>query len=283
MSVRMQKNSLYFKDKTTGQLEPMAVFTSGMDKALEDIKNLNESVEKKYTKPETGIPESDLSEEVRTKLNEETVQTDTTLSLEGYAADAKATGEAIKDLEDKVVEKEDGKGLSSNDFTDELKEKLEDTLEVDFSQNEDGDIEIVGHVINDISPKKEEWTLKGIMTTDNKNTGVNVELSDCTELIIIGSAECTDTVKVVTNLGNQFLTNFFQKIRKKAMAHFKDAFFGFECISTSYSSNAESKCLIQTTDVGYSSVTNNYISDITNIRFSDSSLVESCNIEIWAR
>lgn len=73
-----------------------------------------------------GLSTNDYTTAEKTKLagietgaNATTI--DSTLSVTGNAADAKATGDALNDKVDKVS----GKGLSSNDFTTALKDKLD--------------------------------------------------------------------------------------------------------------------------------------------------------------
>lgn len=51
---------------------------------------------------------------------------DTTLSNSGQAADSKAVGDKIKEEIGKCVKSEPGKVLSSNDFTDEYKKRIDD-------------------------------------------------------------------------------------------------------------------------------------------------------------
>lgn len=49
----------------------------------------------KYDKPEDGIPLTDLSQDVQDVINDPKIEVDTTLTVEGAAADAKITGEIL--------------------------------------------------------------------------------------------------------------------------------------------------------------------------------------------
>lgn len=50
----------------------------------------------KYDKPETGIPLTDLSQDVQDVINDPKIEVDETLTIEGAAADAKVTGDILE-------------------------------------------------------------------------------------------------------------------------------------------------------------------------------------------
>lgn len=90
-----------------------------------------------------GLSTNDYTIEDKNKLigieaeaNKTTI--DSLLVVRGAAADAKAVGDAIADLHSRKADAEEGKGLSTNDYTDEEKEKLEilNTLVGDTSVSE---------------------------------------------------------------------------------------------------------------------------------------------------
>lgn len=79
-----------------------------------------------YSKPSGGIPKTDMASAVQTSLGKadtalQSSDIDSTLSVTGKAADAKAVGDALVDKVDKV----NGKGLSTNDFTNTYKSQLD--------------------------------------------------------------------------------------------------------------------------------------------------------------
>ena len=81
-----------------------------------DITGLLDELDSKYEKPSTGIAKADLASAVQASL----AKADTAIqSLSGYATES-YVGTMVADKVDKV----DGKGLSSNDYTDAEKNKL---------------------------------------------------------------------------------------------------------------------------------------------------------------
>lgn len=73
----------------------------------------------KYSKPSGGIPKSDLSSSIQTSLDKADTALQEHQSLENYATTSSVT-EALRNK----VDKAEGKGLSSNDYTIEEKNKL---------------------------------------------------------------------------------------------------------------------------------------------------------------
>ena len=83
---------------------------------INDITGLSDALDSKYVKPSTGVAKSDLAADVQASLG----KADTAVqSLSGYATET-YVGTIVADKVDKV----NGKGLSSNDYTDTEKNKL---------------------------------------------------------------------------------------------------------------------------------------------------------------
>lgn len=135
-------------------------------------------------------------------------------------------------------------------------------------------------------PKEKEWVLKGTLTTEYKDSGVNVDLSGCTEMIIKGTGVATGNTNIYSydNVnGNRFLVyNAFTTSRKSVLCKFANAFFGLENIYTKYGS-AETLITIADNGAGYSWCDGRNLQNINRIMFSIPSNIISCNIEIYAR
>lgn len=137
------------------------VQVDGVDLIPDATKKVN--IKGKYAKPADGIPKSDLSSGVQESLEK-----------------ADSAIQQHQDISSKV-DKENGKGLSTNDFTDELKKKLEDI-------ESNADVNIIEGVQVD-----------GVDLVPNGNKKVNIDLSD----------------KVVKVAGKGLSTNDFDNIAKQ--------------------------------------------------------------------
>lgn len=115
------------------------VQVDGVDLIPDATKKVN--IKGKYEKPAGGIPKSDLSRDVQESLE-----------------NADSAIQQHQDISGKV-DKENGKGLSTNDFTNELKQKLEDI-------GADADVNIIEGVQVD-----------GVDLVPNGNKKVNIDLS----------------------------------------------------------------------------------------------------------
>lgn len=105
---------------------------------------------------------------------------DPTLSNSGEAADAKVVGDRIAELLEALsnkVDSEEGKGLSSNDFTDELLEKL-NALSFIYNDGSVKTISVAGNAIELINgvadiPLASETTA-GVVKSSNGENGIKV-------------------------------------------------------------------------------------------------------------
>ena len=115
---------------------------------------------------------------VRTDSGNGTIELDTTLTQFGMAADAKAVGDAIANKVDKV----DGKGLSTNDFTTTEKNKLDGVEEGanKYIHPEQHSIAEVDGLQSALDTKVDKEDGKGLSTNDFTD-----EYKDCVESLIV--------------------------------------------------------------------------------------------------
>lgn len=112
MSVRIRKNSLYVKNETTNELQPIDVYSSGSDKTMAEIQTFANNVKSEtITEVQNVINSAESAVNNATANRDTLVQsitstlengTDTSLSTSGVAADAKVVGDRIGALESKV-------------------------------------------------------------------------------------------------------------------------------------------------------------------------------------
>lgn len=125
-----------------------------------------------------------------------------------------------------------------------------------------------------------EWQLKGTLTTDNKDVGVNVDLSGCTELFIMGDVTGTGNSSLRTRdaaLAYNVVTNGTRSI----FLSFADFQFGFYPIIQKVQSGT---VVYGATNVSsYVRKDGTHIKDLKIIKFDNPQFVTSCNIEIYAR
>lgn len=131
-------------------------------------------------------------------------------------------------------------------------------------------------------PKKGEWVLKGTLTTENKDTGVNVDLTGCTELTIYGSCDCTGNSAInCRDEGGSFsLTgSVFTSSSKYIIVSSETTVYGIGGIKSAYGTSSTRT----TTGVQAYNILNRSIGAITSINLSAPANITSCNIEIYAR
>lgn len=129
--------------------------------------------------------------------------------------------------------------------------------------------------------KEKEWVLKGTLTTDNKNVGVNVDLRGCTELAFKGWTVGIGVSAVMAN-GASIIDSACVNGTRNFIAFFKqDAVFGLLGELARYGSNRQ---MISTANqlVLYSHA-NRTIEGFTIVTHGTPSNVTECYIEIYAR
>lgn len=210
---------------------------------------MQSNVDAKYTKPETGIPESDLSTDVQkslglantalqehqdisgkldataqavdsAKLNGESAEyyldynnftnTPTIPSIEGLATEAQIA-ELQSDIDAKV-DKVEGKGLSTNDYTDAEKDKLE-TVEANanfyvhptHTAHNLGlykvTVDSSGHVSGATLAEKEDIVALGIPA---QNTTYDTEISDLSDRIDDAENSINTTNQTLNGVSQDF-------------------------------------------------------------------------------
>ena len=135
-------------------------------------------------------------------------------------------------------------------------------------------------------PKKGEWTLKGTLTTENKDTGVNVDLSGCSEIWLRGVVEATSSTNIRIG-AMKVVGGLITGKRRCIVAHIVNSPYGLYPDEMFYSDGEiNSNPSLQRIAGGYLygfRSTFYYVSDANSISFSNASLVTDCNIEIYAR
>lgn len=129
-------------------------------------------------------------------------------------------------------------------------------------------------------PAEKEWVLKGTITTAEKDTGVNVDLSGCTELAIISLVTGTGDVHLYS--GNHgLITQACSNNTRTTFAAFKDTYFGYS--GNGKYTNGSAQSSINIAARCFEVIDRTHISDLGVISFKNSELVTSCNVQIYAR
>ena len=144
----------------------------------------------KYDRPTAGIPKSDLSTDVQNSLG----KADTALQSHQSLAEYAKTADVNTALDGKV-DKVDGKGLSTNDFTDALKDKL-DGIEAKANNYvhpvaEDGEVspaavcighDALGHVVLGNTITKHDIGLENVDNTSDLGKPISNKTRDALNL-----------------------------------------------------------------------------------------------------
>lgn len=126
------------------------------------------------------------------------------------------------------------------------------------------------------------WVLKGTLTTENKASGVNVDLSGCTELLVksdVTGSTSTKLTVVINNVWNALIDAISANGRKTGYARFSDCQFGIEPITSCFGSD-------NTNIYQYMSgafLSSQKVSNISRIVFGNASVITSCTVEIYGR
>lgn len=129
-------------------------------------------------------------------------------------------------------------------------------------------------------PKKGDWVLKGTLTTENKENGVNVDLTGCTEVFIKGDSTGTGDVYLFAD-NTYLMMGVARNGYRKTIIKLKNFFTGYE-VEYAKTSNTDT-VFIGTSAVGYNDLTGKKVSDIKKFKFGAPSVVTECNLEIYAR
>lgn len=129
---------------------------------------------------------------------------------------------------------------------------------------------------------EKEWVLKGTITTENKDTGVAVDLTGCTELTIVGTVVATGTSSLITDKYNLIYNAALSGTANRTLyATFKDSFFGFEAVAkTENNTNGH-----YVTDLrsGYTYFGGEHIASASLIKWNQPGSITTCNLKIYAR
>lgn len=142
---------------------------------------------------------------------------------------------------------------------------------------------IVSSTLKSLKEQQEEkeWKLKGTFTLDEVSTGLTVDLSDCKELVLLGSitGQVSETLIASGSEWSNFLViGFVPSGTRYWYCHFKDGSFGVEpaiCKSGTSESNISSNAT-------GTFIKGKNISEITKLVLNTSK-VTACNIEVYAR
>lgn len=128
---------------------------------------------------------------------------------------------------------------------------------------------------------EKEWVLKGTLNTDNKDSGVTVDLTGCTELIIWGGCTATGNNSLRAN-GKLLNYSVLTVARKGYLFKFEDSLLGFDCV-LSKASETDKTTNMNYNINAYSICDGTKIKDLKTFTFSAPANIASCDLEIYAR
>lgn len=132
-------------------------------------------------------------------------------------------------------------------------------------------------------PVEKEWVLKGEITTAEKGTGVNVDLSGCTELVITGYTDSTSSMNLRGNANGKA----YDLIGSVTVSGGRSFFAMFE--DTGFGIFGNGKYATSTTATAYSGTLTCYmvsdvsVADFTKIYYVVPANITDCNLKIYAR
>lgn len=124
------------------------------------------------------------------------------------------------------------------------------------------------------------WVLKGTLTTDNKDVGVTVDLTDCSEIAIKCYIVATGNSSLDTNLGI-LAYQISASGDRTSYVRCVNSPFGIDPIVKLYGSGDTTK--VDANVTAYTLLDNHSVSDINKFSFGSPSVIKSCNIQIYAR
>lgn len=128
--------------------------------------------------------------------------------------------------------------------------------------------------------EKRGWVLVGTITTAEKDTGVNVDLSGCSELAIISLVTGTGDVHLYSGI-HGLINQACQSNTRTTFATFKDTYFGYS--GNGKYTNGTAQSSINIVARCFDIIDGTHISDIGVISFKNPEVVTSCNVRIYAR
>lgn len=130
-------------------------------------------------------------------------------------------------------------------------------------------------------PAKGAWALKGTLSTDNKDVGVSVDLTGCTELIISGYTVGTGDSILQSNNAS-LMYQFAKNGERSSYLHYVDSPLGIEPIAAKYFDTKTNKYPSSNASV-YAWLDDVHIASINRIFFSSPQNVTECEVSIYAR
>lgn len=130
---------------------------------------------------------------------------------------------------------------------------------------------------------EKEWVLKGTITTAEKDTGVDVDLSGCTELVITGYTDSTSSM----NLRGIADGKVYDLIGSVTVSGGRSLFVMYE--DTGFGIFGNGKYATSTTATAYSGIITCYmvsgvsVADFTKIYYVVPVNITDCNLKIYAR
>lgn len=147
---------------------------------------------------------------------------------------------------------------------------------------DEGAEEIEIPTMEDLNREK-EWVLKGTIDTGNKDSGVVVDLSGCTELVITGYTDSTSSMNlrgIANGKAYDLIGSVTASGGRSFFAMFEDTGFGIF---------GNGKYATSTTATAYSGTLTCYmvsdvsVADFTKIYYVVPANITDCNLKIYAR
>lgn len=125
-----------------------------------------------------------------------------------------------------------------------------------------------------------EWVLKGTLTTDNKDTGITVDLTGCKELYIQGYTKCTASVALITNIAT-LVNNVGTNGTRTVAILYEDNGMITRAVYGQYVAGVNLTAL--TTNLPGNSYVGKRMTNITSIIWNTPDSITECDVNIYAR